>query len=303
MTGCLAPSEIPGLSTDEARIFGQLAEDLISSEFRSRRSYSAFEIFIDNNNPASYLFFLVKHNPRFSEQIQRDFYTRLYSSKTYRVPDMLIHTMAEHAFYEIKPDSVSGRRAGRDKVAILTQTYGSYGLPYRPGIAYRPAEITVASFAGQLSVKLKTESAQPGLIVYRLCLDSEVTMDLVTLATLLRYIVRKLNEQQGKPSFRPVDLQPAFAREGELASLARTLGLTMATAAAGVVGWKFFWKAVAQRFAARGATAALLAAADGPLPVGELIAAGMAVWTVVDIIRFSDALWIDAARIAQNTRA
>jgi len=63
---------------------------------------------------------------------------------------------------------------------------------------------------------------------------------------------------------------------------------------------KYFWKAVAIKFAARGATAALLAASDGPLPVGDLIAAGLAIWTIVDIIRLSDTLWAEAGRLAKQ---
>ena len=61
-----------------------------------------------------------------------------------------------------------------------------------------------------------------------------------------------------------------------------------------------FWKAVVARFAVRGATAAGLAAADGPLPVGDLIALGLTLWTVIDIIRYSDQLWRDADRIARQ---
>jgi hypothetical protein len=47
----------------------------------------------------------------------------------------------------------------------------------------------------------------------------------------------------------------------------------------------------------RGATAGRIAAADGPLPVGDLVAAGMAIRTVIDIVRLSDALSIDALSI------
>lgn len=49
------------------------------------------------------------------------------------------------------------------------------------------------------------------------------------------------------------------------------------------VPWRYFWRAVARRFALRGAIAATLTAADGPFPVGDLIAMGMAVATVIEI--------------------
>jgi hypothetical protein len=139
----------------------------------------------------------------------------------------------------------------------------------------------------------------PGLIVYKLCLDSKEVLELATLAVLLRHIVREINKQKGSGRFGPVDLAPVFRQNQQLGDLARTLGLTLAAAGA-AVGWKHFWKAVAARFAVRGAAAATLTAADGPLPVGDLLAAGLAVWTVVDIIRLSDELWHDAAVIARR---
>jgi hypothetical protein len=58
--------------------------------------------------------------------------------------------------------------------------------------------------------------------------------------------------------------------------------------------WKQFWKTVAKRFAIRGATAAALAAVDGPLPIGDLISLGLAIWTVWDIIDLWDELWDEA---------
>lgn len=84
--------------------------------------------------------------------------------------------------------------------------------------------------------------------------------------------------------------------------MATTLGLVMAVGAgvAAAVTWRHFWRAVIVRFAVRGAAALGLAAVDGPLPVGDLIAAGLAVWTIVDIIRLSDELWRDASVIAQQ---
>ena len=146
---------------------------------------------------------------------------------------------------------------------------------------------------------LRVRYAAPGLLVYRLCVDSEGVIELAVLVVLLRHVVQELNRQKNRSRFHPVDLAPVFRANRELSDLAKVLGLTMATGAA-AVGWHYFWKAVAKRFAVRGATAAALSAADGPLPVGELIAAGLAVWTIVDIIRLSDELWRDAAEIQRR---
>jgi hypothetical protein len=297
MEGCLAPSEVPGIPAEDVSAFGKIAEDLIYMDFCAQHQYALSDIFADDNNPSSYLYFLKSRN----SFLRLENYAGMLSETRLGMlrPDIIIHSSFEKAFYEIKPDSASGRRAGIMKVGTLSATYIHFNLPYTPGVTYKPGEITVASFAGQLTAKLKIQLIGPGLIVYKLCLNSNAVIDLATLAAILRYIIKKMNEQRGGRSFRPIDLRPAFAREGELSGLARALGLVMVTAAA-AVGWKYFWKAVAKRFAARGATASLLAAADGPLPVGDLIAAGFAIWTVIDIIRLSSELWTEAAVIARQ---
>jgi hypothetical protein len=297
MEGCIAPSEVPGISAEERSMFGKIAEDLIYMDFCAKHQYALTEIYADDNNPSTYLYFLKSRNP----SLRLDNFALSLRTTNLGIvrPDIIVHSFVEKVFYEIKPDSVSGRRDGITKVGTLSATYIHFNLPYTPGLTYKPGDITVASFAGQLTVKLKIQLMGPGLIVYKLCVDSNGSLDLVTLAALLRYVIKKMNEQQGGRSFRPVDLRPAFTREGELSGLARVLGLVM-TGAVAAVGWKYFWKAVAKRFAARGATAALLAAADGPLPVGELLAAGMAIWTVIDVIRLSNVLWSEAAVIARE---
>jgi len=67
-----------------------------------------------------------------------------------------------------------------------------------------------------------------------------------------------------------------------------------AAAARGIsrsVLWRKFWQVVISRFAIRGAAAATLSAADGPLPVGEILSLGIAIWTVWDIYKAWDELW------------
>ena len=300
MQGCIAPSEIPGISSSEASVFGAIAEDLIYADFCTRYVRIANEVFRDDNNPAAYLYFLAVNNPHFTEDMQRDYFERAWAQKLAKVPDFLVHTANEKAFYEIKPDSVSGRNAGIHKVGKLQAVYPFYRLPYQPGREFAPRDHRVAYLGTALRVILKVRRTVPGLIVYKLCLESEGVLELATLALLLRYIVRAMNQQKGSGRFRPIDLAPAFRSNQELADLARTLGITFTVAAAGAVGWKYFWKAVAKRFAVRGAAAGTLAAADGPLPVGDLVAAGLAIWTVVDIVRLSDELWRDAAEIARQ---
>lgn len=300
MQGCLAPSEIPGVTVTEASTFGAVAEEIIYADFVSNYSISGTELFRDANNPAAYLFFLAVNNPHFTQTLQEDYFRRLRGEQLMRIPDFLIHKAAEKAFYEVKPDSPPGISAGVEKVGILSAVYPYYQLPYVAGTQFAPRDHTVAQLGSVLRATLRVRRTAPGLLAYKLCLESEGMIELVTLAILLRYIVQEMNKQRRSRRFRPVDLEPVFRRDQELSDLARTLGLAMAAAGVATVGWKYFWKAVAARFAVRGGAAAALAVADGPLPIGDLIAAGLAIWTVVDIIRLSDELWRDARAIAQR---
>lgn len=300
MQGCIAPSEIPGVTFQEASVFGSVAEDLIYADFVSHYAISGTELFRDANNPAAYLYFLAVNNPQFTQAFQEDYFRRLQGEQLMRVPDFLVHKPAEKAFYEVKPDSPTGISAGAEKVGILSAVYPYYHLPYVAGTQFSPRDHTVARLGTALRATLRVRRAGPGLLAYKLCLESDGLIELVTLAILLRYIVREMNKQRGRPRFRPVDLEPVFHQDQQLGDLARTLGLALAGAGAAAVGWKYFWKAVAARFAVRGGAAAALAVADGPLPVGDLLAAGLAIWTIIDIIRLSDELWRDAHALAQR---
>lgn len=75
------------------------------------------------------------------------------------------------------------------------------------------------------------------------------------------------------------------------------------TAAIASVPWSFFWKEVSKRFAIRGATAAGLALVDGPLPIGDLIALGLSIWTIYEIISLWDVLWAAAAEEVARCQA
>lgn len=61
--------------------------------------------------------------------------------------------------------------------------------------------------------------------------------------------------------------------------------------------WREFWKRLAEWLAKRGIAAAGVAALDGPLPIGDLIAIGIGIFTIYEIIANWDELWA-AARAA-----
>lgn len=306
MRGCLAPSEIPGISRQDASAFGEIAEELIYADFCTRYPRVATQVFRDAYNPSGFLYFLTINNPQFTRARQLDFYVRLRTQRMMYVPDFMVHTATEKAFYEVKPESRTGMSAGVQKVGTLGAVFPSYGLPYVAGSVYSPRDHVVGRMGPALEVRLRVRRVAPGLLVYALCLRSDRAMDMATLALLLRYLVLELNKQRGSGSIRPVDLTPLFTRNVRLDDLARSLGIPIAGAAAGaaagIVGWRYFWRAVARRFAVRGSTALVLAAADGPLPVGDLIAAGLALWTIVDIVRLHDELWRDA-RVIRDASA
>jgi hypothetical protein len=67
--------------------------------------------------------------------------------------------------------------------------------------------------------------------------------------------------------------------------------------------WKKFWLAVVRRFAVTGTVAVVLSAADGPLPIGELISIGLALWTVYEIVQLWDVLTAEAEREALQEAA
>jgi hypothetical protein len=101
--------------------------------------------------------------------------------------------------------------------------------------------------------------------------------------------VRVRNEWQEEARQRGLEVSVAVGVAG---------ATTMTVAAARKVAWKHFWQAVIRRFALRGAVAAGLSAADGPLPFGELISVGMAAATAIEIIVIWDDLWRQAEGIA-----
>ncbi|MEX0728429.1 MAG: hypothetical protein WD065_19310, partial [Planctomycetaceae bacterium] len=119
MQGCIAPSEIPGISSSEASVFGAVAEELIYADFCSKYARVSHEVFRDYNNPDAYLYYLAVNNPHFTAAMQRDYFARAWAQKMAKVPDFLVHKSSEKAFYEIKPDSSSGMIAGINKVGNL----------------------------------------------------------------------------------------------------------------------------------------------------------------------------------------
>jgi hypothetical protein len=92
------------------------------------------------------------------------------------------------------------------------------------------------------------------------------------------------------------ELQAEARRRAVLAAAGAT-GAVVAMVA-GRALWRHFWRIVAERFAVRGAVAVALAAADGPLPFGELADLGLAAVTIVQITIEWNELWRQADALA-----
>ncbi|HEX3020591.1 MAG TPA: hypothetical protein VHP36_09820 [Chitinispirillaceae bacterium] len=303
MPACYAPSEVDGIDSQEASIFGQFAEELIFADFCKQFPPDSRSVFRDNYNHAGYIYFLAINNPHFTKEKQLDYEKRVYAAGMGKVPDFIVHQVRERAFYEVKPDSVSGHSAGLQKIDIIQMIYYEYALPYKLGSGYTPHDHLIAYLGSMAQVKLKVRYFQNGLLVYKLCVETKGIVELSTLLILLKFIIRMINQNRirYKDGFRPIDLVPVFQSEISLADLAAKLGIITGSAIIIRATWKHFWKAVSKRFALRGAAALGLAAADGPLPVGDLIALGLSIWTVFDIISLYDVLWRDAERIASQS--
>jgi hypothetical protein len=169
-----------------------------------------------------------------------------------------------------------GNATDEQQAAWRTSTGVTAVVPMQPSV-YSPPTIA----AGKVTIR--TAWCAPGMLVYSVTMGAD-------------------------PG--PVAV-PEKQRETERERLARQAlerGVVIGAAAgvAAVAGralWRHFWRVVATRFAARGAVAALLAAADGPLPFGELIDAGLAVVTVIQIGVEWNELWRQADQLAADEGA
>lgn len=105
---------------------------------------------------------------------------------------LVVQDHKRHEFYEIKPESSSGEKAGKDKIAALYKTYRDYDLPYRAGETYLrdggPKKIPImynAAFKhfmqmlcrrnGFKSIRLflVVRRPKPGLILYKVRVELE----------------------------------------------------------------------------------------------------------------------------------
>ena len=177
---CYAPSEF--MDREEAALFGTLAEKIIMQHYlytmgrtgvfpASMIDYADFSWGFSNTH--LYIAFLKMHHPNLSASALM----QLSSDGLVKIPDILSHAPpTQTEFYEIKPDSGSGRSAGRRKIAEIRALMQYHHLPYVPGELYSPYSQRVRFFNGVvlgvgIELHLQFSRIAPGFLVYKVCVD------------------------------------------------------------------------------------------------------------------------------------
>jgi hypothetical protein len=112
-----------------------------------------------------------------------------------KIADLMTHDPPQRTeFYEIKPNSVDGRLAGRTKIALIDALMHGTSLPYVPGVQYTPDKRILIYSGTPLGAKLDVffhfKRIQAGLIVYEICPEGELEkLGLAVLLAILAIIV------------------------------------------------------------------------------------------------------------------
>jgi hypothetical protein len=166
-----------------ASAFGLIAETFISAKYLTHRGKSAWfpvsgtdflDISVGFGNSALYIAFLKANN----SHVSISHLLALSAAGLLKIPDMCTHDSAVEEFYEIKPNSYSGRFAGRVKVAAIQALNSRLSLPYTQGVRWGPDDHFVIFDGMFMGAKVKVTfhffKIHAGLIVYELCIEGEL---------------------------------------------------------------------------------------------------------------------------------
>src|SRR5205807_492042 len=105
-----------------------------------------FDISHGFGNTSLYASFLRSDHPTLSpSQI-----LHMSENKLVKIPDLMTFDPGRRTeFYEIKPNSATGRTAGEVKIANVHALCQSFGLPYVPGTQWNP-DTKVTLFSGRV---------------------------------------------------------------------------------------------------------------------------------------------------------
>ncbi|PFM43734.1 hypothetical protein COJ45_27840 [Bacillus cereus] len=119
--------------------------------------------------------FLRQHHPSVGSTLRDQC---LLHKKGFRfpVPDIITYQPPGRTeFYEIKPDSNSGVKDGRDKLNWFDVICADYGLPYVRGSQYSPSGKVLlwdgTWFGSPSKVYLRWRKAEAGLLLYQICVE------------------------------------------------------------------------------------------------------------------------------------
>jgi hypothetical protein len=187
-TRCFAPSAI--LTPAAAAGFGIIAEKFVQFDYCTLMGCPGGEQYFDNSfaGPIDpfYIAFIVRKNPGLPSWA-----IVALSSLSVNRPDILAHTPMRQDFYEVKPDSGTGRAAGRIKIAAIDGYMRAFSLPYSAGTAYTPTALipifTTTVSGTPVEAYLGLRRARNGLIVYELCVRTDWAK--VALAALIAVLI------------------------------------------------------------------------------------------------------------------
>jgi len=199
---CYAPSEY--VETDISSPFGNWAEDLVMVNYvRKTGGAPGLTDFLDEQKilpktgkrpnaveiSKKLYDFLRQHNPPMNAK--GNLWNDEFNAKRTRVPDLLTHKPDRKDYYEIKPGSPSGVRAGNSKLTALGLMMPKFQLSYVAGTHYSPGkpddvDITarmprimnvMAARLGLRKIKVtftfRRSGAPAGLVLYWICIDME----------------------------------------------------------------------------------------------------------------------------------
>jgi hypothetical protein len=143
--------------------------------------------------------YLKMHNPHVDEiLLASQCETKKDSGKHFPVPDVITHEPPDRAeFYEIKPNSTSGKAKGVEKIVWFEIVCTNESLPYVAGTIYDPDQRVLVwdgTWLGSpVKVRLHWFRDRDALIVYELCFEvSADTFAEMLIKALLKMVVAAL---------------------------------------------------------------------------------------------------------------
>lgn len=173
-TACLAPSEVPSVTSNQASTLGRILELPIMLNYCASTGCAIFATDYLDTDAATYIAFLAAHNPHLTAlDIVELAIAATVTGGVFR-PDILTHKPPRFEYEEIKPDSVAGRAAGRAKQLGLAVLFARFSLPYLPGITWSgTGTLPLVTLPGPVEVFLEWHRNRPGLVVYNICVRGE----------------------------------------------------------------------------------------------------------------------------------